>query len=265
MRRWRRVRVARRRRREHRWQHDAATPAWQDLSATLTHRGKLIHRVDLLTLVNADALFPDGAARDRIHPKVPTGANPIPAIQAYDDFFIPGRNTDGNLTNASSNTVASPRPSSEPRATAGRPRATVDLQTLTPRKRSAGGDGERAPSRLDLNSPSLLQDADRPPGAVLTANTEPVNRDNDRNSTRSAMLCARLTSRAAASPIDRSSTAVERSGRQVSRPTTARRPKRCVVTRRLGDADDARLKSRTLPLGSPKSWYDRWQCALLPP
>ena len=77
---------------------DAATPAWQDVSTTLTHQGQVTHRDDLLAQVNADAPFLR-ALRDIDFPPeaAPSAAQLILVIHAYDDFLTTAYNTDGYL------------------------------------------------------------------------------------------------------------------------------------------------------------------------
>ena len=77
---------------------DAATPAWQDLSTTLTHQGQVTHRDDLLAQVNADAPFLAALHAIDFPPEVaPTADQLILVIQVYDDFLTTAYNTDGYL------------------------------------------------------------------------------------------------------------------------------------------------------------------------
>lgn len=77
---------------------DAATPAWQALSTTLTHQGQVTHRDDLQTQVNADAPFLTALRAIDFPPEAaPYGAKLILAIQAYDDFLTTAYSTEGYL------------------------------------------------------------------------------------------------------------------------------------------------------------------------
>jgi len=78
---------------------DAAVPAWQALSTTLTHQGKVTHHDDLQTQVDADAPFL-AALREIDFPPdaAPYADKLILAIQAYDDFLTTAYNTDGYLS-----------------------------------------------------------------------------------------------------------------------------------------------------------------------
>ena len=77
---------------------DAATPAWQALSTTLTHHGLVIHRDDLMTQVSADGPFLTALQAIDFPPEAaPAGAQLISAVQAYDDFLMTAYSTEGYL------------------------------------------------------------------------------------------------------------------------------------------------------------------------
>ncbi|PVU83266.1 hypothetical protein DDP54_09980 [Cellulomonas sp. WB94] len=77
---------------------DAATPAWQALSTTLTHQGQVTHRDDLLTQVNADAPFLTALREIDFPPDAaPYADKLVLAIQAYDDFLTTAYDTEGYL------------------------------------------------------------------------------------------------------------------------------------------------------------------------